>query len=445
VPLEHPTPVFVPEASDDHEAVGFVVRCAEPTGAVIGEGDVLIEVSIGAVIAEIEAPMDGRVIDLYVKAGDPIHVGEMFAMVAERPKPKPKRRPEGKRPASRSSRMLVQRAPLLLAFALAAGAVRWPFAWLVGVIVGVVVAGGIADAGLGRSRRGPADLLVVPAAVVGAALRRARRKFGEGAILLGRLALLVVAIAVALALPAGLAALSWLAGHGTDGWLAAARLGGFAWAPRILSFLICVHLLRRMLTTVGNEPVRVAASALPEIGLTAVVTIAAAWGLVCLLHPAPVWWPSTSFRAAVHGLPTALRDTVDDQRKAVVGAEARAVVRCLRGRGLGGWRVPRAHLRDDGGLLVGVRARSLVRPRSASLSSLLIALDNQLAPYGATIVVQLKRPRKQIRFTTSRSARLVTDLAQLELSDETLSLLARARQTGPARRGDALACSAAAF
>jgi hypothetical protein len=420
-----------------------VVRCAQSPGAIVGEGDVLIEASIGAVIVEIEAPMDGRLTDLYVEAGDPIHVGELFAMVAERPKPKPRRVRD--RSPSRSSRMLVRRAPLLLAFALAAGALAWPFAWLVGVVVLVVVAGGVADAGLGGSVRGPADLLVVPASIVGAALRRARRTLGDGATLLTRLALLVVAVAVAIALPAAVAALSWLAEHGTDGWLAAARLGGFAWAPRVLSFLISVYLLRRMLTTVGNEPVRGAAAALPEIGLTVVVTFAAAWGLFCLVHPAPVWWPSTSFRAAVHGLPTALRDTIDDQRKAVVGAEARAVVRCLTRRGLGGWRVPRAHLREDGGLVVGVRARSLVHPHSASLAALLIALDNQLAPYGVTIVVLSKRPSSEIRFTTSHSARPVTDLVQLGLSDEALSLLARARETGPARRIDTLTCSAAAF
>ena len=290
------TPIFVPGAFDDGATVGAVVNCQRGEGDRVAAGDVLVELRSGRVLASVESPLHGTLSKLYLHPGEPVHVGEILAEIREQA-------PAGSREHSASAGRLVERAPGLVAFVLAAGALVWPLAWLVVTFVALAVVGAMTHARIGGVR-GLADVVVVPFAVVAGGVRWAGAKLRG--MLVPALFGLLLCVAVAVLVPAAAGALTWLVANGSDGAVAAGRLAVFAYAGRLFAFLVCAWLLQRALR--AGEPARrmhrrVAAGA-PELALTGAAVLGAASILVCAVAISPrPWWPSGDFTAFADDLP----------------------------------------------------------------------------------------------------------------------------------------------
>jgi hypothetical protein len=401
------TPIFVPGAFDDGATVGTVVTCERDEGDRVAVGEVLVQLRAGRVQASVESPLYGTLSRLYLRPGEPVHVGEILAEIREEVA-----RGDGQG-HSTSAGMLVDRAPGLLALVLAAGALVWPVTWLVLTVVALAVAGGITRARLGGGRYGTADFLVVPLRVLGGIvswLGSQLRMLVPG--LIGLLACIAAAIVV----PALVGALTWLLSEGGDGALAAARLAVFEYGLRLFAFLVCAWLLRRTLRSGAPARwIRRVAAGAPELALTAAAVLGAAWILMCavVISPRP-WWPSGSFAEFAARMPDPLADRVVDVRRSWVQARALAVTRCLAEHGRGGWRDPRAFAREDGSLLVGVRAEP--RAGERRVATLMLALNNQLAPHGVTVDVVASRDAPAISFVPDAGARPVRDFSAIGAS-----------------------------
>lgn len=452
------TPLYLPDALDDGAQLAWVASCPVREGATVARGATVLEVQAGLADLSVESPVTGHLAKLHVSAGDVVSVGELIAEISEEEEDADyERQPSPRRGALRtagdpndSSRRIVQRTPLLLALALAGVALIRPMAWLAVCAVVAVLAAAARTAGIDHAVRGPADVVVLPLRLLAGLVAAARAKLAGLVGPFVALALIALWLLISVLVPAALGGVFWLVSHGTDGALAAMRLAVFSHAPRVFAFIACVWLLSRAFGAMG-ERLRTASALLPEWGLTAVVAAGSIWLVLCAVVFAPkIWWPSDSFRAFAQDLPTGLRDFAEGQRRAIVQAEARAVVDCMADRGRAGWREPRAHLLDDGSILVGVRADRRDPPGRRSLATLLVALNNQLAPHGATVEIAPPHIRAAtIRFRPEGAARPLTDVRRVidvvELNEASVDPLARAAKVAEASKGDGLACSSAAI
>jgi pyruvate/2-oxoglutarate dehydrogenase complex dihydrolipoamide acyltransferase (E2) component len=417
---EATTPIYVPRVFDEGEMVGRVSACPVAEGGWVNRGEVIVALESTAVAAEVEAPLTGTVVRLYVKAGDAAYVGEMLAEIAPAEADGRPPAPPGAR-GDRAAR-LIERSPRVLPFVLAAGALPLPFAWVVATLAIVAVAavrrGGV------RARLG-ASLFRAPVAVL-------------------------VGLGMALVVPGAIGALVWLATHGSDGLPAAVRLAIFAYGPRVFAYAICHWLWRRALADAERrERLIEAMKGFPDTGVAALFAGGALLVILCaIVFQSSAWWPSPSFRAVAHGLPTGLRGFVEDTRGDLVRSEAGAVVSCLRDHRYDGWRPPRVRVRPNGWLRVEVRAEPRHAPHGASLAGLMLALHNQLAPHGVRIAIFDPRARAPIEFVPETTAAPLTAVkrvtSRVEPSAGTGRALARARASATKKvTAAALACSAA--
>jgi pyruvate dehydrogenase E2 component (dihydrolipoamide acetyltransferase) len=99
-----PTEVKLPLLGENLEGGGVVDVKVAP-GAVVKEGDTLLEVDAGKATLEVPAPMAGRIVELKVKKGDQIQVGQVICTLdapdgaAAKPAPKPATAPPRKEAA----------------------------------------------------------------------------------------------------------------------------------------------------------------------------------------------------------------------------------------------------------------------------------------------------------------------------------------------------------
>ena len=393
------TQVFVPEIFDGVHARGTVTRSVKYPGEPVAANELLFEVRSADTCAEILAPFAGTVLKIHAGEGDAVQAGTLLTHI---------------RPAVGAAtftisgqirRTVATRAPQTAAMALAAGALVLPKLWLVMVLLGAITVLGARTADV---RRGD--------------LRRRRLSVALGHLLLGtgrwalwsvrtpwrvrRLCLRTVGLGIlAIALSTALGALLWLIEEGPNGVLAAARIAVVDHAGRAFAFFACAWLLYGFLAR--PEP----ANALRDVARSSpawanVAGVAAA--LIVVLLSAVLPNPSGSVTAVVADLrflPDAARQWLEVRRADWVLSEVRAVGRCLRARGRGGWRRAAARTRDDGSVVVSVYSRRRQPSGNRSLGTLMLALQNQLEPQNVTVVLHVLRPRGRLRFRTTATAR----------------------------------------
>ncbi len=410
------TVLFVPAAFDGAGEC-TVVECAPSEGDQLSAHQPLVRLRAGHTEVEVESPVAARLTRLYVRNGDVVHVGQELAEIAP---DEPKEDDDGGPRRSRLGEAAARRAPAALAVALATPALVWPMAWLLLSLAIALIAG------IGRKRDRTMGIVWPMFA-------------GAGRVLLWA--------AVAVAVPALLGSVYWFVTEGGVGVGAALRLAVFEHALRIFAFVGSLYLLR---TALRRSSPRIAATAgrAPEVALFAGATAALVWVVACgVLLPRSNWWPADSFRGFVQALPKGLREEIHGWRASAAEAEARAVVRCMSKRDRRGWREPRAFIREDGTLLVGVRNEPSA-PRSRSIGILILALQNQLAPHGSTISIVVRRHHGNLQFDTVETAEPMTQVAALleraSVPEASSALVRGASNLSEADVDIALRCSAAA-
>ena len=236
---------------------------------------------------------------------------------------------------SDSGRWLDAHLLTILATVASVPAFRIPAAWVIACSIAALVMLAIGSIKGQVRQKGSADVVVVPARVVGRMLLGAINPLNWLKVLLGALAALTVG-ALAAAVTAGA---QWLVAHGTDGILAAMRMGVWAHALTYGSFAACVLLLRgggRTADRRANALHRVTRR-VPEYavaGLTACVVIA--FASIAVAGPNV----DVSFLRAHDGLgwvPAGLRADVDGLRDEIVTNELDAATECLSGDQLKLW------------------------------------------------------------------------------------------------------------
>ena len=233
------------------------------------------------------------------------------------------------RARSDSGRWLDAHLLTILATVAAVPALRIPAAWAIACSIAALVMLAIGSVKGQVKQKGSADVVVVPARVVGRMLLGAINPINWLKVVLGALAALAVG-----ALAAGVSAgAQWLVVHGTDGILAAMRMGAWAHGLTYGAFAACVLLLRgggRTAYRRSNALHRVSRR-IPEAavaGLTACAVIA--FGSLALAGPNV----AVSFLRAHAGLgwvPAGLRADVDGLRDEIVTNELDATTACLSG------------------------------------------------------------------------------------------------------------------
>lgn len=105
--------VPMPRLSEEAEEGMLVTWLVEP-GAIVREGDLLAEVQVQKVSADVEAPARGRVVELLLQAGDVVKQGDPIAVIeettgAETPAPPPSPAPAARAaPATPAARRLAR-------------------------------------------------------------------------------------------------------------------------------------------------------------------------------------------------------------------------------------------------------------------------------------------------------------------------------------------------
>ncbi len=233
------------------------------------------------------------------------------------------------RARSDSGRWLDAHLLTILATVAAVPALRIPAAWVIACSIAALVMLAIGSIKGQVKEKGSADVVVVPARVVGRMLLGAINPLNWLKVLLGALAALTVG-ALAAALIAGA---QWLVAHGTDGILAAMRMGAWAHALTYAAFAACGLMLRgggRTADRRANALHRVSRR-VPEAaiaGLTACIVIV--FASIAVAGPNV----DVSFLRAHDGLgwvPAGLRADVDGLRDEIVTNELDAATECLSG------------------------------------------------------------------------------------------------------------------
>lgn len=313
-------------------------------------------------------------------SGTTVSIGAVRKPATPRPKMAPPRSPSGER--------LDEHALSVVAAALAAPALFLPVGWL---IVCSAVALGAAAIGptIQERKRGSADLLVVPVLVLRRLLTLAL-SFLHPMSLLSFLISSAMTVAVAVLVPAGLAALRWVVLEGGEGVMAAARQNAWTHAPRLLSALICFGLVRGQ----ENRYLRSAAvqrrsQRLGESTLTGIALAVIGWVVIAALAlPMGGFVPFASGESLVNALPGPLEDQVIEFRLNLARSQADAVLDCLYDEtGYIGLWIDDVSLAEDGTTTVAARyTPEYGRPISHDDPVIVLAsLHNQLAPWVSSV------------------------------------------------------------
>lgn len=247
----------------------------------------------------------------------------------------PDRKATPARARSDSGRWLDAHLLTILATVAALPALRIPAAWVIACSVAALVMLGIGSVKGQVKQKGSADVVVVPARVVGRMLLGAINPLNWLKVLLGALAALTVG-ALAAAVISGA---QWLVTHGTDGILAAMRMGAWAHALTYGSFAACVLLLRggghtaeRRTNALHRVSRRIPEAAVA--GLTACVVIA--FGLIAVAGP-NVDVKVLREHDGLGWVPAGLRSDVDGLRDEIVANELEVATECLSGSQVNLW------------------------------------------------------------------------------------------------------------
>lgn len=241
----------------------------------------------------------------------------------------PDRKATPVRARSDSGRWLDAHLLTILATVAAVPALRIPAAWVIACSVAALVMLAIGSVKGQVKEKGSADVVVVPARVVGRMLLGAINPLNWLKVLLGALAALAVGALAA----AAIAGAQWLVTHGTDGILAAMRMGAWAHALTYGAFAACVLLLRgggrtadRRVSALHRVSRRIPEAAVA--GLTACVVIA--FGLIALAGP-NVDVGLLREHDGLGWVPAGLRSDVDGLRDEIVANELEVATECLSG------------------------------------------------------------------------------------------------------------------
>jgi pyruvate/2-oxoglutarate dehydrogenase complex dihydrolipoamide acyltransferase (E2) component len=443
MPVRTPTKVFVPNTQQIPRTPGTVVACHKRRGERVEAEEALFEIRFADVDAEVLAPLTGTLVGLHVAAGDTVSVGWPLADIST-----------GERldasPSDPLAARLLAHAPFAIALALSAVALIWPLLWLAVVLAGSFLFVGIERTWVRGLRPEPAEAVLFPLRVLASSGRWLRERFSQPAPLAGTVRF-AGWLGVAIVGTGAVGGLVWLTSHGGGGVVAAMRLADFAHAFRIFAFLACVSLIRVGLSAPARRAYLARAlSGIPGAGLAAAVTLALIWVVLCaMVLPRDSWWPASNLRTALNSMPVGLRDTAREWERSLAETEARAVVECAAQRGFGGWLPPTGLLGPDGTVAVAVNFDRAAPPNDRSLAVLMLALQNQLAPNTAVIIVHTDKPRARIRYgpipTTSpiTEAGVVAD--RVTPSARTDAHLAALRSMPEQDVKVALRCSAVAF
>jgi Biotin-requiring enzyme len=443
MPARASTKVFVPSTRQIPGTPGTVVACHKRRGEQVEAEEALFEIRFADVDAEVLAPLAGTLVGLHVATGDTVSVGWPLADIASYA--------DGKAslPTGSFASSLIARAPLVIAVAVGAPALIWPF-WLVVVIIGSLLLVGIERTWVPARRLEPADVFTLPLGVVAGAGGWIRGRLSQPAPLAETVRFagwLVVAIVGTAAVGGAL----WLASDGTNGLVAAMRLADFGYALRVFAFLASISLIRRGLSVAARKAYLVRMlSGVPAAALAGATLVALVWALLCaVVLPRDAWWPAPNLHEAVSSMPVGLRNTVHEWERSLAETEARAVVNCAAERGRGGWLPPTGLLRADGTVAVSVNFDRASPPDDRSLAVLMLALQNQLAPNVSIVIMHTGKPRARIRYELIPTTRPITEIDLLAdrvtLGLHTKAHLAAVRSISEPDINVALRCSAVAF
>ena len=297
------------------------------------------------------------------RATAPTVGGTTSGGLATRPEPAAGTAPpraSGAGPASRADGYLLD----LGAAALASFAFVWPRTWLALVVVAATAAllvRVLVEHGLGA----------------GVVMRGLGARLRPGP--LGRFATLVLlGTAVAVAVPALVCGGLWLLRHGSAGTAVAARVGAWAYSPRFAVVLACYVLIagtgaarERRVALVGRLTAQSDASV---VGIAAVGAAAIAV-LVAVVVP-------RSGSGSNEWAPAWIDGRLDRLRTVVIEAEVAAAAGCLARA----QQLPWQAVHDRGSDRVGLVLQDAL-PAQGDVTTALVALHNQLAPWVRTIEI----------------------------------------------------------
>jgi hypothetical protein len=278
----------------------------------------------------------------------------------------------------------------LLALAAASAALVLPSLTVVVVVVAVVVGASLAFV---RSGRAPGTL---PGRIAARSVRLLHPKSSLWLpVLFSRTVLAAVAI------PAGISALSWIDDHGRNGAVAAARAGAWDNSLRVAALLLCAMVL----TSVGDGRRQRAAAvrrwASPATDGTLVILALSCCAVVTLVvvavpHPAD---PVAERADGLGWVPPGAREVVDRARDDVVTHELDTVASCLSSRTGTDWRpsYTTGNPLDEPDV---ARLTAGFDPPPADLVAAVMAAHNQLAPWVEAIEIEW---RDQVLFRTDRT------------------------------------------
>jgi hypothetical protein len=359
MPDRIPEPVFMPALEDAPAGAGVVESVCVEEGKSVDGDSLLFRVRVGDIEASVTAPFAGTVRTLHAAPGEPVREGSVLATISpseiERPPP----------PALR--RRLAAAATRLMPVGVAAGALVLPLVWLAASLVAW------AAAMLLRWRRSPGfrPVTLISTPVVG---------------ILGAGACVIAGVVFAGAVGGAL----WLRSEGTVGWYAAARLAAFDRALGVAAFLACVWLLVSMKRRRGVDERLRGLLERAAAGVAGVVVV----GLVALIVLAVTLPTRGNFVGVTRDAfrlvsPDAGAGWLAERRLDWATAEARHVVSCLDDHDRKTWRSVAGRRIGEDGLEITVFAGR--RPRRVGrrqVSTLTVALANQLAPLGSTVRIR---------------------------------------------------------
>jgi hypothetical protein len=288
--------------------------------------------------------------------------------------------PPRREPRSDSGRWLDLHLLTVLATAGAAPALRLPTTWLLACATFAVVAAGTTIARGRAGRHGTADVIVVPARIVGRLALGCLNPLNWLKLFLGALASLAAGAVAAALVGAG----RWVVNEGLDGVLAAARTGAWSHAATYGAAFACYLLL----SGVGATHDRRAAALhrmtrnVREVALVGItVVLVAASVLFAVVGPGT----DAGLARSDDGLgwvPPGLRTVVDEGRTDVVNAELDAATACLSGNSRKLWTATYTAGNRTGGPDVATLTADPARaPDQAALAAAALVAHNDLAPW----------------------------------------------------------------
>jgi hypothetical protein len=344
---------------------------------------------------------------------------------------------------STSQQTLIDSTRDVLTMTLAAGALVWPFLWLVLATVvsfAVICARDIRIRGV---EHGSADLIVIPLRVV----RNGVTWLISQIVTIAPIVIAVVWIggcaAIAVAIPFVIGGVIWFVAHGFDGLLAAARLAAADYGIRLFA-LVTSYLCLQWILSQGSVASVVGAHArtLSEDTLTVAAGMAVVWVVLCgFVLPQHRWAPASGLNDLVSHAPAGIRSLISDGRTTLVEYEAQSVVRCVADHGRWERSSPRATARFDGSITVAVDVSPNGPRGDRSLAVLMLALENQLTHHVDTIAIgeEIRYAPRAVRSPMTQ----VADLAPGALNTATARRILRFKPTTSDIKV-ALRCSAAA-